>query len=157
MEIVGGILTCVFFLWALLKLYIRFFRNRNPKYNQFGKTALNKDEKTFISKWVFEIPYNDVSQKLNPEMRNTLDEFDDFELRVEFKQTKGESRVVRSEHEIAMSTKYRYFEVEVIENEGESEIYVGLIDSRESVPAQLSSKKGIQVEDEEENSVQENM
>lgn len=135
MEIIGGIFIFILLTWALLKLYIRYCRNKNPKYNQFGKTALNRDEKRFISKWVFEVPFDDVSQRLHPEMRNTEDEFDDFELRVEFKQEMGQSRVVRSQHEIAMTSKYRYFEVEVIENEGESEIYVGLIDSREGVPA----------------------
>lgn len=83
-------------------------------------------------------------------MRNTDDEFDDFELRVEFKQENGEIKSVRSQHEIAMSTKYRYFEVEVIENEMNAEIYVGVIDSRESASDQLKMWVDKKEEDEEQ-------
>jgi len=36
-----------------------------------------------------------------------------------------------------MTAKYRYFEVEVVENEQEAEIYVGIIDSREEVSQKL--------------------
>ena len=73
-------------------------------------------------------------QRLHPEMRNTEDEFDDFELRVDFNQARDVVVSVRSQHEIAtVSSKYRYFEVEVIENDQDSEIYVGVVDSRENV------------------------
>lgn len=138
-EILVWLILGFFVLWGLLKLYIKYCRNKNPKYNQFGKTALNKDEKTFIAKWRFDIDAhhenNDmVTQHLNPEMQRNNDEFDDYELRVEFKQEVGVTKVVRSMHEIAMSAKYRYFEVEVIENQKNSEIYVGVIDSREEMP-----------------------
>jgi hypothetical protein len=78
-------------------------------------------------------------QRLHPEMKNTDDEFDDFELRVEFNQERGVVKGVRSQHEIAtMSSKYRYFEVEVVENDQNSEIYVGIVDSRESVTDQIA-------------------
>ena len=73
-------------------------------------------------------------QRLHPEMRNTEDEFDDFELRVDFNQARDVVVSVRSQHEIAtVSSKYRYFEVEVLENDQDSEIYVGVVDSRENV------------------------
>ena len=84
-------------------------------------------------------------------MRNTDDEFDDFELRVEFKQEKDVIQGVRSQHEIAiMSSKYRYFEVEVIENDYNAEIYVGVIDSRESVMDQIAMWRDKKDQDEEQ-------
>ena len=58
---------------------------------------------------------------------------------------------VRSQHEIApVSSKYRYFEVEVIENDQDSEIYVGVIDSRESVMDQIAMWREKKVMDEEQ-------
>jgi hypothetical protein len=60
-------------------------------------------------------------------MKKTDDEFDDYELRVEFKQEKQVQTFIRSELEIAEVSKYRYFEVEVTANEHDSEIYFGLI------------------------------
>ncbi len=58
---------------------------------------------------------------------------------------------VRSQHEIAtVSSKYRYFEVEVIENDQDSEIYVGVVDSRESVMDQIAMWREKKVMDEEQ-------
>ena len=71
-------------------------------------------------------------------------------MRVEFKQKENKIMGVRSLHEVAMSAKYRYFEVEVIENEKNAEIYVGVIDSRENIVDQLTMWRGKgKLEDEE--------
>jgi hypothetical protein len=56
---------------------------------------------------------------------------------------------VRSELEIAEVVKYRYFEVEVIENEKDSEIYIGLIGSNSGMPTKIGGGKGL-IEDEED-------
>jgi len=99
MEIVGVFLSIVFLLWVLIKIYIKYCRNKNPKYNQFGKTPLTLDEKTFIAKWRFDITHEDarsVVQRLHPDMKNTEDEFDDFELRVEFNQERDVVKSLRS-------------------------------------------------------------
>lgn len=84
-------------------------------------------------------------------MKNTEDEFDDFELRVEFNQERDVVKSLRSQHEIAtMSSKYRYFEVEVMENDQNSEIYVGVIDSRENVTDQIGMWREKKEMDEEQ-------
>ena len=58
---------------------------------------------------------------------------------------------VRSQHEIAtVSSKYRYFEVEVIENDQDSEIYVGVVDSRENVMDQIAMWREKKEMDEEQ-------
>lgn len=58
---------------------------------------------------------------------------------------------VRSQHEIAtVSSKYRYFEVEVLENDQDSEIYVGVVDSRESVMDQIAMWREKKEMDEEQ-------
>ena len=58
---------------------------------------------------------------------------------------------VRSQHEIAiMSSKYRYFEVEVIENDQNAEIYVGVVDSRESAMDQIAMWRDKKDQDEEQ-------
>jgi hypothetical protein len=58
---------------------------------------------------------------------------------------------VRSQHEIAtVSSKYRYFEVEVLENDQDSEIYVGVVDSRENVTDQITMWREKKVMDEEQ-------
>ena len=49
-----------------------------------------------------------------------------------------------------MSSKYRYFEVEVIENDQDSEIYVGVVDSRESVMDQIAMWREKKEMDEEQ-------
>jgi len=49
-----------------------------------------------------------------------------------------------------MSSKYRYFEVEVMENDQNSEIYVGVIDSRENVTDQIGMWREKKEMDEEQ-------
>jgi hypothetical protein len=49
-----------------------------------------------------------------------------------------------------VSSKYRYFEVEVLENDQDSEIYVGVVDSRESVTDQIAMWREKKEMDEEQ-------
>ena len=54
--------------------------------------------------------------------------YDDYELRIDFKQNQDVLNFARSEYPISAVSKYRYFEVEVLENKANSQIFVGIID-----------------------------
>lgn len=56
------------------------------------------------------------------------DTYDDYELRINFTQRQNVLNFARSEYPICTVSKYRYFEVEVLENKANSQIYVGIID-----------------------------
>jgi hypothetical protein len=79
-------------------------------------------------------------------LRTEESSYDDFELRTTFQQSQGEIRLYKSEYPIAQCTKMRYFEVEVIENKLDVEIYVGIFNANEfdlpSMPASLEELQG---------------
>ena len=58
--------------------------------------------------------------------------YDDYELKVTFSQENGAINLIKSSVPIAQCTKYRYFEVEVLENKSDANIYVGIVDSRDT-------------------------
>jgi len=78
-EIIGIGLSTILFIFLLLKLYIKYCRNKNPKYNQFGKAPLSRDEKTFLSKWQFEVSgsLHEITQQISPQLRENNNGADD--------------------------------------------------------------------------------
>lgn len=89
-----------------------------------------------MKRWIFDIPHSlneVVGQKISPEdVKGKENPYDDYELRVAFCQEDGTVRAVRSMFPIANCLKFRYFEVEVIENKSNADIFFGIIDGRET-------------------------
>lgn len=80
--------------------------------------------------WQFDLPWslrNQVRQKVNPEEVSVENGYDDYELRVHFES--DALCFVKSAYPIAEVTKFRYFEVEVVENKSDSQVFIGICDS----------------------------
>jgi hypothetical protein len=75
---------------------------------------------------------NEVYQRIEPEETPGKENpYDDYDLRVTFNNHAGELLMIKSLFPIADCLKFRYFEVEVMENRQNSQIYFGIIEASE--------------------------
>lgn len=112
-------------------------RDKARKYSVFSKPPLADIEVSIVKDWAMSIPSDlGVTQHIypdNPKAKNN--NYDDYELRLTFNENESMPiRFVKSYFAIPKQTEkiqYRYFEVEVLSNETQSEIYVGVISDQE--------------------------
>jgi hypothetical protein len=145
----GAVLAIVmsYFLYKCLRAaFLKYEAGKDRSYNVFDKAELSMGERRQINHWEFVIPETKKTIILQ-NIKAIKKEGDDHEIIVEFDKSINKDlenaqkriQMVKSNQSIPFCTKFRYFEVDVLDNPNDCNIYFGLIEEKDPFTDQLDT------------------
>ncbi len=125
------------------KLYLRWEARKDRSYNVFDKAELSGGEKRSARNWDFAIPAT-IADIVSQEYK---DDGNDIETVIHFQHNDGSLVMVKSDEKMPVVNRFRYFEIEMLQNRDNSKVFFGLIEAKDEFierPGSISDLKGLQ-------------
>jgi len=109
-------------------MYLRWEARKDRSYNVFDKADLSNAEKRACRAWDFVIPKT-IAAQVTQDYR---DNGNDIELVVTFAQEGNKMMMLKSDERIPPVSRFKYFEIEILENQAGSDIWVGVLENKDT-------------------------